>query len=90
MKSEKNKIYLNACKTVFDGPVCGPAGAFNFNNKTLTILHKNNKFSSIDKQTGATKIFENRLSFIQHLFFFMQKKKENYYNKYLIYGCRQK
>jgi hypothetical protein len=59
--------HLKACNTVFDGPACGPAGAFNFSSKTLTMLHKNNKFNSIDKQTGATRMFEKRLSFIQHL-----------------------
>lgn len=74
-KSTPNSImsgkltYRNACIIFREGPLfpCGPSGAFNFNTKTRTILHRNSKFSSIDTQTGATSTFVYTVSFIQHL-----------------------
>lgn len=66
--NKNNNNYLKACKTVLDGPpACRPAGAFNFNKSTLTILHKNNRFKNIERQTGATKTFVYGPSSFQQL-----------------------
>lgn len=61
--------HLNACKIFLDGALapCEPAGDFNFINRTRTMLHRNTKFSRMDKQTGATSIFVYSVSAIQQL-----------------------
>lgn len=65
------KVYRNACRMLRDGPLPGPldidAGARSLSKTTLTMLQRKSRLSSIDKQTGATRIFVKGLSFIQHL-----------------------
>lgn len=65
-----SRTHRNAWRIFLDGPppaACGPAGAFSFISRTRTMLHRNNRFKSIDRQTGTIRTYMCGASLPQHL-----------------------